>query len=71
MKVEVERGLSRLARAREAIAVYNAVLSGTPCVKGTRIPAHDIAEMLDNGDRIEAVQEVWPGLTFSHFDAVV
>ena len=69
MKVEVERGLSRLARAREAIAVDDAVLSGTPCVKGTRIPAHDIAEMLDNGDRIEAIQEAWPGLTFSQIDA--
>jgi len=69
MKVEVERGLSRLARAREAIAVDDEVLSGTPCVKGTRIPAHDIAEMLANGDRIEAIQEAWPGLTFSQIDA--
>ena len=69
MKVEVERGLSRLARAREVIAVDDAVLSGTPCVKGTRIPAHDIAEMLDNGDRVEAILEAWPGLTFSQLDA--
>lgn len=69
MKVAVERGLSRLARAREAIAVDDGVLSGTPCVKGTRTPAHDIAEMLDNGDRIEAIQAAWPGLTFSQIDA--
>ena len=69
MKEEVERGLSRLARARDTIAVDDAVLSGTPCVKGTRIPAHDIAEMLDNGDRVEAILEAWPGLTFSQLDA--
>ena len=69
MKVEVRRGLDRLGRARAAIAVDDEVLSGTPCVKGTRIPAHDIAEMLDNGDGIEAIQEAWPGLTFSQIDA--
>ena len=38
-------------------------------MKGTRIPAHDIAEMLDNGDGIEAIQGAWPGLTFSEIDA--
>ena len=69
MKQEVRRGLSRLERAREAIAVDDAVLSGTPCVKGTRIPAHDIAEMLANGDKIEAILDAWPGLTFSQLDA--
>jgi uncharacterized protein (DUF433 family) len=69
MKQEVRRGLSRLERARKAIAVDDAVLSGTPCVKGTRIPAHDIAEMLANGDKIEAILDAWPGLTFSQLDA--
>lgn len=69
MKEEVRRGLSRLTRARETITVDDAVLSGTPCVKGTRIPAHDIAEMLANGDRIEAIIEAWPGLTFGQIDA--
>ena len=69
MKEEVQRGLSRLTRARETITVDDAVLSGTPCVKGTRIPAHDIAEMLANGDRIEAIIEAWPGLTFAQIDA--
>ncbi len=69
MKEEVRRGLCRLERAREAIAVDDAVLSGTPCVKGTRIPAHDIAEMLANGDKIEAILDAWPGLTFAQLDA--
>ena len=69
MKDEVRRGLSRLERARETITVNDAVLSGTPCVKGTRIPAHDIAEMLENGDRIEAILDAWPGLTFEQLDA--
>ena len=71
MKDEVQKGLSRLERARETITVDDAVLSGTPCVKGTRIPAHDIAEMLANGDRIEAILDAWPGLTFAKLDAAV
>lgn len=68
MKEEVLRGLSRLGRAREAITVDDAVLSGTPCVKGTRIPAHDIAEMLANGDSVEAIVAAWPELTPSQID---
>ncbi|MXW90359.1 MAG: DUF433 domain-containing protein [Rhodospirillaceae bacterium] len=57
MKQEVQQGLSHLARARETITVDEAVLSGTPCVKGTRIPACDIAEMLANGDGIGAIRD--------------
>ena len=37
MQEEVRRGLSCLARARETVNIDAAVLSGTPCVKGTRI----------------------------------
>lgn len=57
MQEEVRRGLSHLARARETITVDEAVLSGTPCVKGTRIPASDIAEMLANGDGVGAIRD--------------
>ena len=60
MQEEVRRGLSRLARTRETITVDDAVLSGTPCVKETRIPACDIAEMLANGDGI-GTRSAMPG----------
>ena len=63
MKDEVQEGLSRLARAREMITADDAVLSGTPCVRGTRIPAHDLAEMLANGDDMGAIRDTWPVLT--------
>ena len=59
MREEVRRGLCHLARARETITIDDAVLSGTPCIKGTRIPAHDLAEMLANGDKIEAIRDAW------------
>ena len=69
MQEEVRRGLSRLARARETITVDEAVLSGTPCVKGTRIPASDIAEMLANGDGFGAIRDAWPALTVEQIEA--
>ena len=69
MKDDVRKGLSRLARARETITTDDAVLSGTPCVGGTRIPAHDIAEMLANGDGIGAIRDAWPVLTEEQIEA--
>ena len=66
---EVQGGLSRLTRARETITIDDAVLSGTPCIRGTRIPAHDLAEMLANGDKIEAIRDAWPILTVEQIEA--
>ena len=66
---KVREGLSRLARAREAIAADGAVLSGAPCIRGTRIPAHDIAEMLANGDDTGAIRDAWPVLTPEQIEA--
>lgn len=57
----VLEGLSLLARARAAVSRDPAVLSGTPCIRGTRIPAHDVAEMLANGDG--SIQEFFPQLS--------
>ncbi|MCY3824569.1 MAG: DUF433 domain-containing protein [Nitrospinae bacterium] len=69
MKGQVRRGLSRLTRARKMIAADEAVLSGAACIKGTRIPAHDIAEMLANGDAVDAVRAAYPVLTEAQIEA--
>ena len=63
MKGEVRNGLSMLASARDAIERDESVLSGTPCFKGTRIPVHDIADMLSNGDSADAIHEAFPQLS--------
>ncbi len=63
MKGKVNKGLFTLARVRDAVVCDQAVLSGTPCIKGTRIPVHDIADMLANGDRTEAIAESYPRLS--------
>lgn len=63
MKGEVDKGLSMLAKACDAVVCDQAILSGMPCVRGTRIPAHDIADMLANGDSPEAIGEAYPQLS--------
>ena len=63
MKGEVRRGLSKLASAQKAVECDEAVLSGMPCFKGTRIPVHDIADMLANGDSAAAIHEAFPQLS--------
>ena len=69
MRKDVQRGLSRLARARRMMCADEAVLGGAPCIKGTRIPAHDIAEMLANGDSVEGIVEAYPVLTEEQVEA--
>ena len=69
MKSEVRSGLSSLARARRSITTDEAVLGGAACIKGTRIPAHDIAEMLANGDDSRAIREAYPALVEEQIEA--
>ena len=69
MKNEVRSGLSSLARARRLISTDEAVLGGTACIKGTRIPAHDIADMLANGDDMGAIREAYPALVEEQIEA--
>ena len=47
------------------------MLSGTPCIGGTRIPVHDIADMLANGDTAEAVRDAFPRLSEAQIELAV
>ena len=67
--IDVRKGLSCLAHVRETIIAYAAALSGTPCVRGTRIPAHDVARMLANGDGIDEIRDAWPVVSEEQIDA--
>jgi uncharacterized protein (DUF433 family) len=58
----VRSGLSQLSKARGIVSSTPDVLSGTPIFKGTRIPVHDIADMLANGDRPAAIMKAFPQL---------
>ena len=46
----------------EKISINPKVCHGQACVKGTRIPVHQILRMLANGDTIEDLIEDYPSL---------
>jgi len=58
----VRSGLGQLSKARGIVSSAPDVLGGTPVFKGTRIPVHDIADMLANGDRPAAIVKAFPQL---------
>lgn len=45
------------------IVIDPKVCHGQACIKGTRIPVHQILGMLANGDTIEELLEEYPSLT--------
>ena len=45
------------------ISIDPAVCHGQACVKGTRIPAHQIVGMLANGDTFESLLTAYPTIT--------
>ena len=46
----------------ERISVNPIICHGQACIKGTRIPVHQIIRMLANGDKIEELLEDYPSL---------
>jgi len=65
---EVKKGLGALERAVAAVTVDAKIMGGAPCIRGTRIPAHDAAEMLANGDTPEKVLAAYPRLKREHLE---
>jgi uncharacterized protein (DUF433 family) len=47
----------------ERISVDPRICHGQACIKGTRIPVHQILHMLANGDTIDELLEEYPSLT--------
>lgn len=46
----------------ERISIDSRVCHGQACIKGTRIPVHQIVRMLANGDTIEDLLEEYPSI---------
>lgn len=59
---EVDERLHQLARAREAVIEDSEILGGTPVFKGTRVPAYDVAAMVEAGVPLEEILETYPSL---------
>lgn len=47
----------------ERISIDPGICHGQACVKGTRIPVHQIVRMLANGDAVEDLLAEYPPLT--------
>jgi len=59
----VAAGRRTLARLRALVRTDGKVMGGLPCIAGTRIPVHDVADMLANGETNETVRAAYPRLT--------
>ena len=46
----------------ERISIDPKVCHGQACIKGTRIPVHQIVHMLANGDTVEDLLEEYPSV---------
>jgi len=46
----------------ERVTIEPNVCNGQACIKGTRIPVHQIVGMLANGDTIEDLLESYPSI---------
>lgn len=68
IEAAVRRGRSMLEKAKAMVVIDKNVLGGTPCFRGTRIPVHDIAAMVANGDGTAAILKAYPQLTAAQVD---
>jgi uncharacterized protein (DUF433 family) len=65
---DVDRRLSQLRKAQEIVVEDPQILSGTPVIRGTRIPVHDVASLVDAGTPLQELLEIYPTLTQSQFE---
>jgi uncharacterized protein (DUF433 family) len=59
---QMEGALRRLVQAQRMIVSDPEVMKGTPLFRGTRIPAHAIADMLAQGATVEEILDGYPAL---------
>jgi uncharacterized protein (DUF433 family) len=55
----------------ERILIDPRVCHGQACIRGTRIPVHQIVRMLANGDTVEGLLEDYPSLAREDIDAAL
>jgi uncharacterized protein (DUF433 family) len=62
-KPEPRRGQAeRTMKASDLISIDPAVMSGTPCFRGTRVPVGVLFENLADGLSLDEILESWPSL---------
>lgn len=66
IEAELEEGLAELRAAKAMVAADPEVMGGAPCFVGTRIPVHDVAELLSRGEAVEGLLSDYPALDERH-----
>jgi len=61
----VDDRLHKLAAAEEMVVEDPEILSGTPVIRGTRVPVHSVAALYDTGTAVEEILQSYPSLTES------
>lgn len=65
------QGLRRLHRAKRMVVCDPEVMGGSPVIRGTRIPVHDIADMRKQGASVAEVLKGYPALSEKNVDDAV
>lgn len=65
---DVDRRLSEIKKAQAMVVEDPEILSGTPVIRGTRIPVHDVASLVEAGTPLEELLEIYPALTPSQIE---
>jgi len=53
----------------DRISIDPGICHGQACVKGTRIPVHQVVRMLANGDSVDDLMAEYPSLSLEDFRA--
>jgi uncharacterized protein (DUF433 family) len=64
----VNERLLNLAAAEKMVVEDPEILSGTPVIRGTRIPAHSVAALVDAGTPMKEILEMYPSVTESQVE---
>jgi uncharacterized protein (DUF433 family) len=59
---DVDRRLHQIKDAQEMVVEDPEILRGTPVIKGTRIPVHDVASLVDSGTATDEILKIYPRL---------
>ena len=57
---EVLERVKQLRRAERVVTVNPEIMGGNPVFRGTRVPVHQVAELLANGETVERLREDYP-----------
>jgi len=62
ISASVDERHQQLRAAREMVVEDPGILSGTPVIKGTRVPVYDVAAVFDAGTPMDRILDSYPSL---------